>query len=107
MDEAELFISLNECARRTSIAARTLRAKVKDPTAPLPAIKVGGRLVFQWGAVKAWLEEHRVKPVDVKAKAERVAKQVVGKPKPSQSRRRRRNSKSPNRRAAAKRRTDS
>ena len=59
----ERYIDLRELSRRTSLSARTLRARVLD--SGMPAYRIGGKLLFRWAEVEAWIDAHRVKPLDV------------------------------------------
>jgi excisionase family DNA binding protein len=59
------YLNIRELSQRLSLSPRTLRTRVKDPTDPLPAYRVGGKLLFRWAEVEAWLARHRVQPVDV------------------------------------------
>ena len=60
-----VFIGLAELSKRLSLSPRTIRAHVRRPERPLPAHPIGGKLLFDWDRVVAWVEGHRVKRIDV------------------------------------------
>ena len=59
------YINLGELARRTSLSKRTLRSWVRASECPLPCFKVKGRLLFRWTEVEKWMQNFRVKTVNV------------------------------------------
>lgn len=59
------YIDLAELAKRLPLSRRAIRTHVHDPICPLPAMRVGGKLVFRWTSVVAWLEQHRVESLDI------------------------------------------
>ena len=70
------YIDLNELSTRTGVSPRTLRKWIRDPAQPLPAYRVGGKLLFQWCSVERWLENFRVTPIDADALADELANAV-------------------------------
>ncbi len=76
MEYLESYISLTELSKRLSTSVRTLRAWVRDPTDPLPAYRLGGRLMFRWNDVEAWIQRHRVQPIDVRAVCDEIRSKV-------------------------------
>ena len=64
------YLGLKDTCKRTGLSPRTLRAWVHDPVCPLPAYRVGGKLLFKWSDVERWIQQFRVKPVDVRAVAD-------------------------------------
>lgn len=61
----ESFCGLGELSRRIGLSRRSIRAKIHDHVKPLPALKVGGKLLFNYREVVQWLEGFRVQAVDV------------------------------------------
>ncbi len=70
MDEVHGYIDLMELSKRLSVSPRTLRYWAHDPKVRLPAYRIRKhyKLLFRWTEVERWLQRHRVKPVDAKAK---------------------------------------
>lgn len=60
-----IYIKLSEVVERLGLSARTIRSFVHDPVDPLPAYRVGGKLLFRWMEVESWIERRRVEPGDV------------------------------------------
>jgi len=58
-------LTLLEVSRQLGVCPRTVRSWVKDPTIRMPAIKVGGRLLFPENEILSWRERFRVRVVDV------------------------------------------
>ncbi len=71
MNESE-YLTLKTLARRLSVAPRTLRGWMRNPTDPLPGYKVKGTLLFKWAEVERWLDAHRVETVDLEAQANEI-----------------------------------
>ena len=59
------YLSLKTVAEHTSLSTRRLRDWVSDPEDPLPAYRVGGKLLFKWVEVERWIRRHRVSAVPV------------------------------------------
>ena len=59
------YVDLKQLAKRLPISQRTLRAWVRDAVSPLPAYRIGGKLLFRWCEVVAWIEGQRVRAIDV------------------------------------------
>ena len=54
-----------DLATRLSLSTRTIRNYIRNPADPLPAYRVGGRILFKWTEVEAWIARRRIEPVDV------------------------------------------
>ena len=54
------YLSLRSVAEYTSLSSRTLRRWVNDPEDPLPAYRVGGKLLFKLEQLEHWLARHQV-----------------------------------------------
>ena len=59
------YIDINELSTRASLSPRTLRGWVRDAVNPLPAYRVGGKLLFRWCEVVAWIEGQRIGTIDI------------------------------------------
>ena len=65
-EPADEYLTLSKVAARLNLSTRTIRTRVGDSSDPLPAYRIGGRLLFRWSEVEAWLDRRRVRPVDTK-----------------------------------------
>lgn len=54
---ADRYFDLAGLAAYTTLSTRTLRRHLKDPVRPLPAHRVGGRLLFDKSEVDAWIRQ--------------------------------------------------
>lgn len=66
MDEP-VYLNLSSLSKRLGLSPRTLRSRISDPVRPLPAYRIGGKLLFRLREVEAWVEQCAVRPVDVDA----------------------------------------
>lgn len=68
MDAA--YLNLQATAKRLSVSPRTLRTWIR--TKRLPVHRVGGKFLFRVLEIDRWMEQHRVKTVDVGSLVENV-----------------------------------
>ncbi|MGI9071700.1 MAG: helix-turn-helix domain-containing protein [Bryobacteraceae bacterium] len=71
------WFGLRQATHYASVCGRTLRSWLHSPTDPLPAVRVGGKILIKRTELEAWLERHRIKPftaVDVDG----IVKTVLG-----------------------------
>ena len=54
-----------ELADRLGVSERTIREWIHRPLNPLPAVRVGGKILVRRSVFDQWLESHRLIPVDV------------------------------------------
>ena len=66
------FCDLTVLTDRMCISKRTIRCLVQQPDNPLPAYRVGGKLLFRWQEVETWVGRHRVHAVDVESLADEI-----------------------------------
>ena len=72
-----VFVGTRELAARIGLSPRTIRTKVVDPLDPLPAHRVGGKLLFRWIEVERWIRRHRVHPAELESSLADRADQVI------------------------------
>ena len=78
MDELHnTYIDLAEVAQRLGCCARTIRSYMK--AGGLPAYRLGGKLFFKAGEIDAWVESHRVHPVNADALAAELCNDIAAK----------------------------
>jgi excisionase family DNA binding protein len=75
--EAE-WLDLKRLQRYACVSERTLRDWIHRPENPLPASRVGTKLLVRRSALDRWLEAHRVKHVDVGYIVEELVAGVTG-----------------------------
>jgi excisionase family DNA binding protein len=69
-DEDDRYLKLPELARYSSLSVSTLQRYLKDPTRPIPAIRVGGLVLVKRSAFDAWMDEAKVTPKPAAAKVQ-------------------------------------
>jgi hypothetical protein len=61
----DCFLDLKRLSQRTSISVSTLRDHINDPSHPLPAYRVRGKILINWIEFKKWIQGFRHKTVDL------------------------------------------
>lgn len=75
--EADRWLDLRALQKYAGVSERSLRAWIHRPINPLPAVRVGGKILVRRSTFDQWLENHRVKAVDVAAIVEQIAAGVL------------------------------
>lgn len=71
------YCDLKTLAMRLGVSTRTVRNWVHAMT-PLPAYQPGGKLLFRWTEVEAWLQQnHRVKPASHDELADKIVNSII------------------------------
>jgi excisionase family DNA binding protein len=60
------------------VSERTLREWIHRPVDPLPAARVGAKLLIRRGAFDRWLESHLIKQVDIGCMVDELIAGVKG-----------------------------
>ena len=55
------WMGLRQLRDYASVSERTLRSWIHSPVDPLPAVRVGGKILVRRSELDLWLERHRVK----------------------------------------------
>jgi excisionase family DNA binding protein len=76
--EAE-WLDLRRVQGYACVSERTLREWIHRPENPLPASRVGNKLLVRRSVLDRWLEAHQVKQVDVGDMVEELVAGVTGK----------------------------
>jgi excisionase family DNA binding protein len=59
------WLDLKALVQYACLSDRTLRELIHRPVNPLPAVRVGGKILVRRSTFDHWLEGHQLKPVDV------------------------------------------
>jgi excisionase family DNA binding protein len=59
------WLDIRAVTRYADVSVRTVRSWIHSPFAPLPAVRVAGKMLVRRSELDAWLERHRVKPLAV------------------------------------------
>ena len=73
------WLDLRRLREYAAVSERTLRAWIHSPVDPLPAVRVGGKVLVRKSEFDSWLERHRIKPAgEVDAIVREVLQGVTG-----------------------------
>jgi len=62
-DQAQ-WLDLRALQRYVCVSERTLREWINRPVDPLPAVRVGTKILVRRSTFDAWLEAHKLKQID-------------------------------------------
>lgn len=71
-------MGLKQVSQYASLSERTIRARIHDPIDALPAVRVHGKILVRRTQLDAWLERHRIKPLE-KIDLDAIMRGVTGK----------------------------
>lgn len=63
--EQREWLDLKSLQKYACVSERTLREWIHRPLDPLPAVRVGAKILVRRCVFDRWLESHQVKPVDL------------------------------------------
>ncbi len=72
------WLDLKALTGYACVSERTLREWIHRPEKPLPAVRVGTKLLIRRSSFDRWLEAHQVKQVDVGCMVDEILAGVAG-----------------------------
>jgi excisionase family DNA binding protein len=72
------WLDLRALQRYACVSERTLREWIHRPENPLPASRVGTKILVRRSSLDRWLEAHQVKQVDVGCMVDEILADVAG-----------------------------
>jgi excisionase family DNA binding protein len=72
------WLDLKALQRYACVSERTLREWVHRPINPLPAVRVGTKILVRGSTFDHWLENHRLQRVDVGCIVDELVAGVMG-----------------------------
>ena len=78
-DQSE-WLDLRALQRYACVSERTLRAWVHRPVDALPAVRVGTKLLVRRSTFDAWLEAHKIEPIDIEITLNEMITSIKAKP---------------------------
>jgi excisionase family DNA binding protein len=72
------WLDLKALQRYACVSERTLRGWIHRPENPLPAVRVGMKLLVRRTSFDDWLENHKLKSVDVGCIVDEILAEVAG-----------------------------
>jgi excisionase family DNA binding protein len=71
-------LDLKALQQYACVSERTLREWIHRPVNPLPASRVGTKILVRRSVFDRWLENHRIEPVDVSGIVDEIVTGVTG-----------------------------
>ena len=72
------WLDLKALQEYACVSERTLRSWIHRPIDPLPAVRVGTKILVRRSTFDVWLEAHRLEPIDVGCIVEELVGGVTG-----------------------------
>jgi hypothetical protein len=77
-DEADSYSGLAPLSRAANLSVRTLRDRINDPVDPLPAYRVGAKILVRRSEFHDWMRRRRIKAETVDAVVDGVLRELAG-----------------------------
>ncbi len=58
------WLSLRGLGEHAQVSERTLRGWIHSPVDPLPAVRIGGKILVRRREFDTWLERHKITPLE-------------------------------------------
>ena len=72
------WLDLRALQKYACVSERTLREWIHRPENPLPAVRVGTKILVRRSTFDQWLEHHRLRAIDVGCIVDELVKGVMG-----------------------------
>jgi excisionase family DNA binding protein len=72
------WLDLRALTEYASVSERTMREWIHRPANPLPAVRVGAKILVRKSEFDRWLKKHRLEPMDVSSVVSEVISDLVG-----------------------------
>lgn len=72
------WLDLRQLKRYAAVSERTLRTWIHQPIDPLPASRVGGKILVRRSVFDHWLEGHKLEPIDLGCIVDELIEGVKG-----------------------------
>ena len=59
------WLGLRHLAEYSDTSERTLRMWIHSPVEPLPAVRIGGKILVRRADFDAWLQRHKIEPLAI------------------------------------------
>ncbi len=57
------WLGLRRLSEYADVSERTLRVWIHSPVEPLPAVRIGGKILVRRADFDAWLQRHKIEPL--------------------------------------------
>ena len=72
------WLGLKALTQYASVSERTMRQWIHRAVDPLPAVRVGAKILVRRSTFDQWLESHRLEPIDVGCMVDEMVSDLVG-----------------------------
>jgi len=72
------WLDLRALTQYASVSERTMREWIHRPANPLPAVRVGAKILVRRSEFDRWLEKHRLEPIDIGSVVSEVVSDLIG-----------------------------
>lgn len=74
---SDRWLDLRRLTEYAAVSNRTLRAWIHSAVDPVPAVRVGGKILVRRSEFDTWMERHRIKQVDLGCIVEEIVEAVT------------------------------
>jgi excisionase family DNA binding protein len=78
LGQSREWLDLKALTHYASVSERTLRQWIHRAANPLPAVRVGTKILVRRSAFDQWLEGHRLETTDVRCIVDQMVSDLVG-----------------------------
>jgi excisionase family DNA binding protein len=72
------WLDLRALTQYASVSERTMREWIHRSANPLPAVRVGAKILVRRSEFDRWLEKHRLEPIDIGSVVSEVVSDLIG-----------------------------
>jgi excisionase family DNA binding protein len=72
------WLDLRALTQYASVSKRTMREWIHRPANPLPAVRVGAKILVRRSEFDRWLEKHSLEPIDIGSVVSEVVSDLIG-----------------------------
>ena len=76
-ENADCWLDLRRLREYATVSDRTLRAWIHSSVNPLPAVRVGTKILVRRSEFDGWMERHRIKQLDLGCMVEEIVEAVT------------------------------
>ena len=66
------YVDIDELASRLSLSKRTIYTYINDADDPMPAYRIGRKILCFWPEIQDWIKRHKVITVDMDAMVDQI-----------------------------------
>ena len=78
LSQGREWLDLRALTQYASVSERTMREWIHRRANPLPAVRVGAKILVRRSEFDCWLEKHRLEPFDIGSVVSEVVSDLIG-----------------------------